>query len=278
MVKMKQLFALLTALVLALPAAAQQQKTIKDPAEYKAYMAAYEQKDASKRAEAMQAFAAKYPQSVVRLDALEQAMAGYQQANNRDKLASVSAEVLKAEPDNLRALAIQVYLLRGRATADDTAALSELKKQSEHGLSLLANWHKPQGMSDADFGRLKAQIGAILQGAAGFVALQAKDYAAARQHYLEAVAADANDLQNVYQLSIACLEEKPPQPDGFWYVARAIALSEKNTNASVQESIKQYAVAKYRIYHGSEDGWNELLAEAAKSPAKPADFMVKPAP
>jgi hypothetical protein len=275
---MRLAFALLLALLLALPAAAQQ-KTIKDPAEYKAYMAAYEQKDAARRAVAMEAFAARYPQSVVRLDALEQAMAGFQQSGHRDKVTTLAAEILKLDPDNLRALALHVFMLRGKATADnDGAALAELKPAVERGLSLLARQQKPAGLGEADFARLKAQLGGILEGAAGFVALQAKDYDDARPHYLKAVAAEPGDLQNVYQLALACLEPEPPQADGFWYLARAVALADKGASAAVQDSIKKYAAAKYARYHGSDAGWNDILAKAAKSAAKPAGFTVKPAP
>ncbi len=278
---MRTALAFLLALVLALPAAAQQQqqqqqqqKVIKDAAEYKAYMAAYDQKDAGKRAAAMEAFAQKYPESVVRLDALEQALAGWQQAGNRDKLGTASDELLKADPDNLRALAIHVHLLRGKAAADDAATLGELKSSAERGLGLLAKWRKPEGLGDADFARLRTQVGGILHGAAGFVALQAKDYAAARPHYVEALKSDAGDLQNTYQLALACLEAQPIEPDGFWYAGRAIALARDQA----QDSIKKYAAAKYRRYHGSEEGWADLLAKAAKQPSKPADFSVKPAP
>ncbi len=273
----RAVLAFVLAFLLALPAGAQP-KVIKDQAEYKAYMAAYEQKDAAKRAAAMEAFAGKYPQSAVKLDALELALAGFQQAGNRDKVAALADEILKVDPDNLRAIAIHAFLLRARATGEDTQALAQLSPQVERGLALLGKWRKPQGMSDADAGKLKRQLATILHGAAGFVALQDKDYARARPHYLEAVAGDPNDLQNVYQLSLACLEATPVEPDGFWYVARAIVLAGSSAHADVQDSLKKYATAKYRRYHGSDEGWNDLLAKAAKSSAKPADFSVKPQP
>jgi hypothetical protein len=271
-------FAALLLILLALPAAAQQAKVIKDQAEYKAYMAAYDLKDSANRAAAMEAFAAKYPQSSVRLDALEQAMAGYQQAGDRNKVAALAGEILQSDPDNLRALAIEVFLLRARATAGDVQALAQLKPQVEHGLDLLAKWRKPDGMNDADASHLKFQIGTILHGAAGFVAFQDKDYAAARPHYLEAVNSEPGDLQNSYQLALSCLEANPLDPDGFWFVARAIALAGSGANAGVQESMQKYAAAKYRRYHGSDGGWNDILAEAAKTSAKPAGFTVKAAP
>ncbi len=276
---MALLLVLLAALApLASPASAQQQKVIKDQAEYNAYVAALKIKAPAQKAAAMEAFAAKYPHSIVRIDAFEQAMAAWQAAGNRDKVAASAAQILQIEPDNVRALSVQAFLLRARATQGDQAALAPLRASAERGLALLPKWPRPDGASDADFAALKRQMSSILNGAMGFAELQTKDYAKARPYYLAAVADDPNDLQNVYQLSIACLEATPVEADGFWYAARAIVLSANN--AAARDSITKYATAKYRIYHGSDDGWDKVLASARAGSALPPDFArsIKPAP
>ncbi len=123
---------------------------------------------------------------------------------------------------------------------------------------------------------LRKQMASIFQGAAGFAALQAKEYPAARDHYMKAVENDATSLQDVYQLAVADLEMKPLDPNGFWYVARAFQLAQGN--AAGQKSIQDYGKAKYRRYHGGEDGWDQLIAAAAKQADRPSDFSIKPAP
>ena len=275
---MTRLLAFLFALLLALPAEAQQQKVIKDQAEYNAYIAALNTKAPAQKAAAMEAFAAKYPHSIVRIDAFEQAMAAWQAAGNRDKVAVSAAQILQIEPDNVRALSVQAFLLRARATQGDTSALAPLRASAERGLAQLPKWPRPQGISDADFATLKRQMTSILNGAMGFVELQTKDYAKARPYYVAAVESDPSDLQNVYQLSIACLEATPLNVDGFWYAARAIALA--GNNAAARDSITKYAAAKYRIYHGSDAGWDNLLTKARAGSALPPDFAksIKPAP
>ena len=42
---------------------------------------------------------------------------------------------------------------------------------------------KPDGMSDADFTKLHNETGAIFDGAVGFAALQAKDFATAQKDF-----------------------------------------------------------------------------------------------
>ena len=252
------------------------QKVIKDPAEYNAYTVALNTQDPAQRAAAMETFIAQYPGSVVRIDALEQAMAAYQQAGNQAKVMSFAKRLLELDPGHVRALAIVTALDRAAASQGDAKALAEAGADAEKGLKSLPSWQKPEAMSDADFEKLRKQMTVIFQGAAGFAALQAKDYPAARDHYMKSIESDPNNLQDVYQLAVAELEMKPLDPNGFWYVAKAVQMAQGN--AAGQKSIQDYGKAKYRKYHGGEDGWDQLIAIAAKQVIKPPDFSVKPAP
>jgi hypothetical protein len=87
------------------------QKVIKDQAEYNAYMAALNlptgnPQDAAKKGAAMEAFIAQYPNSVVKTDALDQAMAAYQAAGNQAKVLEIANRILEINPNNVRTLAI----------------------------------------------------------------------------------------------------------------------------------------------------------------------------
>jgi tetratricopeptide (TPR) repeat protein len=252
------------------------QKVIKDPAEYNAYITALNTQDPAQKGAAMEAFITQYPNSVVGTDAMEQAMAAYQQTGNVAKLTSTANHLLELDPANVRALAIVTFLNRSLASQGDAKAASDVRAEADRGLKALPGWQKPEGVSDADFEKLRKQMAAIFHGAAGFTALQAKDYAAARDHYLQSIENDPSDLQDVYQLAVAELEMKPADPNGFWYVAKAFQLAQGN--AAAQKSIADYGKAKYRRYHGGEDGWDQLVAAAATQPVRPTDFAIKAAP
>ena len=269
------------ALTLAASAAlAQQPKTIKDPAEYNAYISALKLTDLPQKAAAMENFVAKYPNSVVKQDALEQAMAAYQQANNQPGVEKTAQRILQIDPGNVRALAILTFIERTKATAGDKTALASMEAHAQQGLAALPGWKKTEGMSDADFAKLRGEMAAIFNGAAGFAALQAKDNAKARDFYLKAVAAVPDDFRDVYQLGIAELEMSPSDPDGFWHIARSINLAKAQNLANAVPQIDAYGRAKYKRYHGSEDGWDKIVAQAAQGTAVPAGFAqgIKPAP
>lgn len=252
------------------------QKVIKDPAEYNAYITALNTQDPAQKAAAMEAFVTQYPNSVVKLEALEQAMAAYQQANNPAKVEAIATQIRQIDPNNVRALAIITAIKQGQAK--DPQQFAELRQLGEQGLQALPSWKKPDGMSDADYTKFKTQMQGIFIGAAGFGALQAKDYAAAKQYYTQALQIEPNNWANSYRLAIADLEGNPMDLNGFWYGAHAIALAQAQNNAAAVNSMKPYLTSKYQRYHGGVDGWDQLVASAAQGTAPPAGFTIKPAP
>ncbi|HEY5027515.1 MAG TPA: hypothetical protein VIK39_03835 [Candidatus Angelobacter sp.] len=249
-----------------------EQKTIKDPAEYNAYISALNTTDPAARAAAMEAFANQYPNSVVKIDALEQAMAAYQQAGNAQKVEQTAGRILELDANNIRALAIATYIARTQASAGNAAKLKNVCADSQKGIQALPGWPRPEGLSDADFATLRNQIATIFYGAAGFCGLQSKDYAAASAHYTKAFQLDPSDIQNTYQLAIADLEVKPIDPMGFWYCGKSIAIAQAAKTESAAQSITAYCKAKYKNYHGSDDGWDQMLAATAAQGAPPASF------
>ena len=105
--RMRNVFSIaitLIACILATSAVLAQQKTIKDPGEYNAYISALKTANPAQKAASMEAFVARYPGSVVKIDALEQAMAAYQQAGNQAAVEKSARRVLKADRGNVRAL------------------------------------------------------------------------------------------------------------------------------------------------------------------------------
>jgi tetratricopeptide (TPR) repeat protein len=256
----------------------QQKKEIKDPAEYNAYVGAVQQQDVAAKISGLEAFLAQYPNSVMKDDALELLMGAYQQSGNQAKMIETAQRLLQANPNNVRALALLAYSKRTMAQAGQNPQqnLAEAKQYGEKGLQALQNFAKPEGMSDADYQKLKGQMQAIFSSAVGLAALQDKDYATAVKELRVAVDASPADFSLVYPLALAYLQS--PTPDyinGIWYAARASVIA---PTPQYQQSIEKYAKSQYVRYHAGEDGWTDVLAQAKASPTQPAGFTIKPAP
>jgi hypothetical protein len=264
------------ALAQAQPAASQpqQKKEIKDPAEYNAYVSAAQQADPNAKISGMEAFLVQYPNSVMKPDALEILMGAYQQTNNQAKMMDAAQRLLTADPSNLRALALLTYLKRAAAEAGQNAQqnLGDAAKYGTQGLAALKTANKPDGTSDADFQKLKNETGAIFNGAVGMNALQNKDYATAQTGLRAAVEASPADLRNVYPLALAYLTGTPPDTvNGLFFIARAANLA---AGSPGEAQIESYGKSQYTKYHGSDQGWTDVMAAAKSNPTPPSGFTI----
>jgi tetratricopeptide (TPR) repeat protein len=256
------------------PVAPQQKKEIKDPAEYNAYVGAVQQSDAAAKISGLEAFLSQYPNSVMKEDALELLMGAYQQTNNAAKMNEAAQRLLQANPNNLRALALMAYTKRAAAEANQNPQqnLAEAAQYADRGLQALKTASKPEGMSDADFEKLKSQMSTIFNGVSGIAALQSKNFPQAEERLRAAVQGDPNDLRNVYPLALAYLTATPPDPvNGLFFIARAANLS---AGSPGQAQIMAYGKSQYTKYHGSDQGWTELLAQAKTTPLPPQGFTI----
>src|SRR6202140_3512864 len=250
------------------PAASQpqQKKEIKDPAEYNAYVGAVQQSDPAAKISGLEAFLSQYPNSVMKEDALELLMGTYQQANNQAKVIDTANRLLAANPDNARALVLLAYNER------PTQKWAGAKKHAERGLQAVTKMAKPDGLSDADFAKQKAQLSALLNSVAGFSSLQLKDYPSAQKYLRPAVEADPNNVENVYPLALSYLTAAPPDDlNGLFFIARAANLV---ADPAGKASIIKFGHSRYVKYHGSEQGWDDLLAQTKTTPLPPAGFAI----
>ena len=256
------------------------QKVIKDQAEYNAYITALNTTDPAAKAAAMEAFVTQYPNSVVKIDALEQAMGAYQQAGNQAKVEDTARRILQINPQNIRALAIVTFIDRGKATQGNAQALQQVCTESQTGIQGLPTWQKPEGTSEADFEKLKTQMSNIFEGAAGFCALQNKKYDVAREHYTKSLQVDPNNFGDRFQLAVSMLEQNPIQLEGFWDCAKAINLAQTQNNAQGAAGINNYCKAKYHNYHGNDQGWDQFVQQNGAAPAAPANLatLITPKP
>jgi len=253
-----------------------------NPAEDAAYQAALNMAEPEPRAEAMEAFAAKYTSGAKKIDALEQAMAARQASNQPGKVEDDARRILVMQPDNARALAIDVVLVRAKAVGPTTpqtrAFADDAASRAERGLKALATWKPPAGVLDADAADMRNQMTAAFNGALGFRALVHGDYAAAKPFYQAALKADPADLNNTYQYAVCLMQSDPVDPAGFWWAARAFDMAETAGVTGAKTAIEANAKARFIRYHGTDEGWDVLVAQAATQTAPPAGFAVKPAP
>jgi tetratricopeptide (TPR) repeat protein len=269
-------------------ASSSQAPVIKDPAEYNAYVGAIGQKDPAAQISGLEAFLTTYPNSVMKPTALAVLMGAYQQTNNMAKAVDTATKLVAADPNNERAIFLLAYFDRMKVqSGNDPNAkqdLADAKKYGQMGLDDLPKFTKPDGMSDADFQKMKDQMTGVFDAALGVAALNEGDYDTARKDLRAALDSSPDsqkDFTLIYALTQAYLAPKTPDskftPDpvnAIWFNARASVLA----TPQFQQQFEKYAKSQYIKYHGGDDGWAEVLATAKANATQPAGFTIKPAP
>ena len=237
-----------------------------------AYTAATHRKDAQARAKALESFLKSYPDSEFKERTLESLLETYQKTRS-PKAWDALNQLLKTNPDNLYGLTQKANL---RCDDEPRPGMCDAEESelADHGLRVLAATTRPEYMSETGFAARKAQAALAFHSLAGAVAVARHDYQTAQQHFRIAVEFDPTNIGSVYALAITSMKIDPPDTvRGLFFLARAASLVE----GSRQQQIVTYGRTEYAKYHGSEQGWAELLKLAKSSTAMPSGFVISPA-
>jgi hypothetical protein len=262
---------------------AAQQITIKDPAEYNDYSNAISQSSPAAKASAIEAFLTKYPNSVVKEEMLEQLMAAYQATNNMDKTVDAASRLLQTDPNNLRALAITVYIKKAQAAQKSTPAeqqplLDDAAASAQKGIAA----QKPASMAQADFDKLKAATTPIFYSAIALDDQLKKDYPGAEDAFkkeLQSVPAAQTQtgpaLNDTYLLGQAYAQQTPPDlKNAVWFLTRAAQYAPPAAKDQIEKAAEYY----YNKYHGGMDGFDQVKTLVTQSVLPPDSYNPTPAP
>ena len=252
-------------------------------AEYNDYNAAINQSTPQTKAPALEAYLQKYPQSSVKSDVLQQLMVAYS-SFDPTKTLDAADRLLQVDPNNLRAITLEVYFRKASADqlTDATAKQAALDKASDYAQKGLAAT-KPKDMSDADFKTLQTNANPIFYSAIGTAALNKKDTATAITNFKQELAAVPVDqttkpgpiLQDTYFLGLAYLQSTPPDyVNCTFYVTRFTAYAPEPYKSQMMPTA-QYC---YKKYHGNAEGYDKVTTAATSNLNPPSDFTITPAP
>lgn len=251
--------------------------------EYDAYVRASQAANKADQAQLYLAFAKAFPQSDYLLPALSAAMSAEAQSNDLSGAVKLAERILhtpSADADSqANAYAVMAYLLPqqiGELPPNSPqlgSMLNQLDWAAQCGQRALAAAKPPAGETEAVFAQKKAQAAYVYDRAAGFVALQRKNYPAAISNLTSAVGFNPKDTSAYYWLGIAelSLKPNPNYVDGIFYIARANSLSPGTA------VISQYLNRVYSDYHGSADGLPAVEQAAAGNARPPAGFTIESA-
>jgi tetratricopeptide (TPR) repeat protein len=205
--------------------------------EFDAYQAAIKNaNDPAAMDKAADDFAAKFPDSELRVLLYRAAMHAEQGANNAEKMSEMAQKILKIDPDDPEALigAAEVIAERTRDTdLDKDQRLAEAQKDAQHALQTIDTDaaippNTPQEKIDAYKGFLRSSAYSIL----GTIAFNQKNYEEAEQQFRKSIDAYPSQPDPVVVLRLAiALDNQRKYPEALKEANRAVDLTQENTTA-----------------------------------------------
>ncbi|HZU45582.1 MAG TPA: tetratricopeptide repeat protein [Terriglobales bacterium] len=198
----------------AAPAGIKRQPQAKTQEEFTAYKQAAGLADAAALEKAANDFAAKYPDSELRILLYKAAMRAYQNANNPEKMREMGEKALALDPNDPEALVtVAMVLSEGAHTTDIDFAqkTDQAMSMARKALSTVdTDLEVPPNLPPDKIATIKNGMKSWAYAVIGTIELEKNDYAAA-----------ANDLNQSNQLN-------PMAPDPVTYLRLAVALDKQN--------------------------------------------------
>lgn len=268
-------------LTAALQLKAEDNITIKDPAEYNAFQVAMGMTDPKGQASALEGFLTQYPQSVVKKMVLTQMIDSYQAAGDPAKELTAADRLLQIEPANMKALYISVSLKKIQCgKTSDPGVCDDMAALAQKGLTA----PKPADTSDDDWKKMTSNLYPAFHSAiAADLILSKKDVKGAINEYRTELMLYPTDATTkgpglVDTLQLAEAYAKPDARDmvlAVWFYARAWNFAPPAYKAQIQPKMEYW----YKRYHGKMDsGLDDIKAAAAQNLFKPDSVAIKAAP
>jgi hypothetical protein len=258
------------------PAAAQEGPKYRDQGEYTLYDSILKDTNPKTKLDKLQEWQTKYP--TTEFDKVRKALVlNTYVALNQPKEAVAAAKVILADdPKDFTSLYYTMYFTRALAGNNPTPDV--LDQGEKAAVAIVANIDTPPpNVTEAQWKGARTGVETLGHSTLGWIAMQRKNWDAAEGEFRKTLALDPNSAETEYFMGTVIASEKNPQkmPAAMFYFARAATHEgpEPLTPAARQQ-VLDYVKKAYKGYHGSDEGFNDLVALAKAQPAPAADYHI----
>lgn len=261
----------------------QQQPTYTIP-EYNAYQTCVQEQNAQQKIKCLEDFEAKFPESTLLPYAYQLALQTHNQAQDYAQVIPAADKVLglgdKIDTQTrlgaiyLRTIAFNVTFAERDPQANAKAARA--RELAAEGVRILEALPKPDNVTQQQFDEQRKSLFALFHATAGYASLHVKDYNRAIEALRAGLRYNPSDALSYFRLGLAYLTEQPPQHmDGFWALARSIALKgpqEAQIRAYLRSQMLRYQLTT--CDHLLDAQMNELIALAGTTAERPPNYQI----
>ena len=260
----------------AAPAAQAPQKNWKDRAEYDLYDAITKDANAKTRLEKLQQWEKQYPQTEWLTERRTLLVTTYAALNQPKETTDAAKALVAGDPKNFTGLYYIMYFTQ--ALYAQTKAQDALDQGEQAANTIVANIETPPpGVTAEQWAKLRPDIELLAHVNLGYIAMTKKNFEASETEFQKTLQLSPNNGQVDAWMGFVITSQKKVErtPVAMFYYARAgtyegQGAADANTRSTALDFVKR----QYKTYHGSDEGFDALIAAAKASPTPPADLKI----
>lgn len=262
------------------PAAAQGDKSpYKDQGEYTLYDSILKDTTPKTKLDKLQEWQTKYPETTFLKQRKALFLDTYIKLNQPKEAVAAAKAILADDPKDFQSLYYTMYFTRTLAGNNPTP---EVLDQGEKAASaFLANIDTPpETVTPEKWKEARTPFETLGHSTLGWIAMQRKSWGAAEGEFQKTLALDPNSAETEYFMGTAIASEKNPQKMSaamFYFARAATHEGPEALPPAGRQQVLDYVKKAYKGYHGSDEGFNDLVALAKAQPAPAGDYHIRTA-
>jgi tetratricopeptide (TPR) repeat protein len=262
------------------PAAAQgKPPEYKDPAEYTLYDSILKDSNPKTKLDKLQEWQTKYPSTNFEKPRKALLLDTYVKLSQPKEAVAAAKQILADDPKDFTSLYYTMYFTRALAGANPTPDV--LDQGEKAAAAIVANIDTPPPNVTADQWKgARTGVETLAHSTLGWIAMQRKSWDAAEGEFQKTLALDPNNAEVDYSMGTVIAGEKNPQKMSaeLFYFARAATYDGPGAlEPTGRQKVLDYLKRAYKGYHGSDDGFNDLVAIAKAHPTPAPDYHIRTA-
>jgi tetratricopeptide (TPR) repeat protein len=261
------------------PAAQGEKSPYKDQGEYTLYDSILKDTNPKTKLDKLQEWQTKYPETTFVKQRKALFLDTYIKLNQPKEAVAAAKVILADDPKDFTSLYYTMYFTRALAGANPTPDV--LDQGEKAAAAIVANIDTPPPNVTVDQWKgARTGVETLGHSTLGWIAMQRKNWDAAEGEFQKTLALDPNSAETEYFMGTVIASEKNPQKmsAAMFYFARAATHEGPEPLAPAgRQQVLDYVKKAYKGYHGSDEGFNDLVALAKAQPAPPPDYQIKTA-
>ena len=261
------------------PTSSTPQKNWKDRAEYDLYDAISKDTNPKTRLDKLLQWQKQYPTTDFKQERRQAFLTTYAQLNQGKDAVDAAKEILADDPKDFTALYYTMFFTRQLAGNNPSPEVLDQGEKAAN--AILANINTPPpNVTEDQWKKGRADVENLGRVTLGWIALTRKNWEASEAEFQKSLQMNPNNGEVDYFMGTAIASEKKVEkmPQALFYFARAATYDGAGAlSPDGRKQVMTYVQKAYKTFHGSDEGFNDLLAAAKSQPAPAPDFKIRSA-